>query len=370
METPPPNEYKQINITGIPAVKLVKQVEYSEHDFNGGSAILILGPTGAGKSTFIEALASNTSLGISSNQLEGFTQSISVYQFLNVWHAQENSPIYLIDVPGFSDPKISEMKILSLLKKWREETGLGWFSRILYFMPINIPRLPGSQREVLQTFQALTGIDTAQGITVVTTMWDRLRTEAAKQRAEHTFNQLRDEIWKEYIEKRAEMLKFHNTQESALSILDHSFQRYPMPDFNLQSFVDSKVHIRETSYFSNLYNGLQTRLGNVHTELVHIQSELLGAAEEGDEELNTVLVPRWKQAQKLLAVFKKELQEFGDPTEPDPIMERLPGFDDPASEDLPYPNQPNADLNHRGILDRSLDWMKRQGKKMRQHRST
>ncbi|KAF9030165.1 P-loop containing nucleoside triphosphate hydrolase protein, partial [Panaeolus papilionaceus] len=160
----------------------------------------ILGPTGTGKSTFIEALASNASLGISSNRLEGFTQSISAYQLINV---QKNSgrPIYLVDVPGFSDTKISEMKILSMLKDWRAKSGdhvcrLHYFCRILYFMPINSPRLSGSQREVLRIFQALTGIKAARGITVVTTMWDCLGSETAKQRANSNFDQLQKDVWK------------------------------------------------------------------------------------------------------------------------------------------------------------------------------
>ncbi|KAF9030161.1 hypothetical protein BJ165DRAFT_1599418 [Panaeolus papilionaceus] len=198
MDAPPQIKYEEIKVTGTPSVKLVHPTEYHKHELYSNNAILILGPTGAGKSSFIEALASNTSLGISSNRLEGFTQSISAYQLINVKRTHPSyvdDPIYLVDVPGFSDTKISEMKILSMLKDWKAKSRLSFFDRILYFMPINSPRLPGSQREVLRTFQALTGINTAEGITVVTTMWDCLGSETAKERGKRNFDQLQDEVW-------------------------------------------------------------------------------------------------------------------------------------------------------------------------------
>ncbi|KAF9037217.1 hypothetical protein BJ165DRAFT_1307452, partial [Panaeolus papilionaceus] len=182
----------------------------------------ILGPTGAGKSTFIEVLDSNKSLKISSNQLEGFTQLISLYRLRNV--TSYGYPTYLVDVPGFADSKISEMRIVSMLKDWIAAVGMpsrmGNVWHIMYFTPVNNPRLPGSHRQVLRIFQALTGVNTAKSIAVVTTMWDCVWNETATKRAESNFNQLRDDIWKEYVDKGTKIYKFHNTQESALSIVD------------------------------------------------------------------------------------------------------------------------------------------------------
>ncbi|KAF9037206.1 hypothetical protein BJ165DRAFT_1305923, partial [Panaeolus papilionaceus] len=178
----------------------------------------ILGPTGAGKSTFIETLDSNKSLKISSNQLEGFTQSIALYRLINV--ESYGDPIYLVDVPGFADTKISEMKIVSMLKDWMAAVELDNIFYVLYFTPVNNPRLPGSHRQVLRTFQALTGIRTAESITVVTTMWDCVWNETGRKRAEGNFIQLQEDIWRGFVDRGTEILKFRNTQESALSILD------------------------------------------------------------------------------------------------------------------------------------------------------
>ncbi|KAF9035474.1 P-loop containing nucleoside triphosphate hydrolase protein, partial [Panaeolus papilionaceus] len=178
----------------------------------------IVGPTGAGKSTFIEALAQDPSLRISSNQLEGFTQSINTYSVMNV--SRLGNQISLVDVPGFADTRISMTNIVSMLKTWMQESGAPDLGLILFFTPIHGVRLPGSHREVLRSFQALTGAKSAGNITIVTTMWDNLWGDSAKQRAESNFNQLRDS---EFVDEGAQIIKFLNTQESALSVLNAAF---------------------------------------------------------------------------------------------------------------------------------------------------
>jgi len=85
--------------------------------------------------------------------------------------------------------------------------------------------------------------------------------------------------------------------------------------------VNSTVRIQESNFARNIYEGLQTRLRNVHLELANIQSELQGAAERNDGQLRGVLVPRQEEAQKLLAMFEQELREFGDAPDPEPAME-------------------------------------------------
>ncbi|PPR07916.1 hypothetical protein CVT24_000654 [Panaeolus cyanescens] len=90
----------------------------------GVFVILLVGPTGSGKSSFIEALADNKSLGISKDQLEGFTQNVTAYHVENMmvkWRqgrgrwTQPDSPVCFLDTPGFSDTKISEMEVMDQL---------------------------------------------------------------------------------------------------------------------------------------------------------------------------------------------------------------------------------------------------------------
>ncbi|KAF9037162.1 hypothetical protein BJ165DRAFT_1532550 [Panaeolus papilionaceus] len=368
METPPTTEYKAINVVGTVSVELIDRLEEVRGKIGPSEVILILGPTGAGKSTFIEALDSNKSLKISSNQLEGFTQSISLYKRINVKRAFD--PVYLIDVPGFADTKISEMKIVSMLKDWMKEVQLINIYHILYFTPVNNPRLPGSHRQVLRTFQVLTGVDTGRSITVVTTMWDCVWNETGRKRAESNFNQLQGDIWNDYMDNGTELLKFHNTQESALFILDEAMGRWSGPDFALVRMVGSHAtHIRETSFGSNLFNNLQQRIQNLNMEITNIQSDLQGAVERDDEQLTAMLVPQLDSAQKLLAMFKQEMHDFGPPPEIRPTRD-IPQPQMLPSEQPPYqpvtaptPNRPHMNSRRIGTFDRALSSLKGLGRK-------
>lgn len=103
-----------------------------------------MGDTGTGKSTvssinilkmalsdnptphkLIEALSggARSSLDISKDQLAGVTQEVNAYQLKNAGYVagpddHEPWPVYLIDTPGFSDTKLSEMSIVQKIKKW------------------------------------------------------------------------------------------------------------------------------------------------------------------------------------------------------------------------------------------------------------
>ncbi|KAF9030162.1 hypothetical protein BJ165DRAFT_1574925 [Panaeolus papilionaceus] len=117
----------------------------------------------------------------------------------------------------------------------------------------------------------------------------------------------------DYIGAQAEILKFHNTQESTLSILDHSLQRYPGPHFELQSLLNSNLPLRKITFASRIYTNLQTRIRNLQMQLANIHFDLLAASEQEDEELTGCLFPRQEEAQRLLATFQEDLCEFGGP---------------------------------------------------------
>ncbi|KAF9044906.1 P-loop containing nucleoside triphosphate hydrolase protein [Panaeolus papilionaceus] len=188
----PKESYHSIKIDGPVSVTPVSKIPGVSI-----TIVLLLGPTGSGKSSFIEALAPKGSLQISSHLLEGCTQSISVYVVDNVTSVSyRGEQIFIVDVPGFGDTKISEMSIVVMIKKFMRDMDITNLGRILYFTPINIVRLPGSQRRMLKTFQDITGFETEKNIMIVTTMWDLLSGESSMQRAQRNFEQLRDVVWK------------------------------------------------------------------------------------------------------------------------------------------------------------------------------
>ncbi|KAF9050566.1 hypothetical protein BJ165DRAFT_1402265 [Panaeolus papilionaceus] len=103
-----------LNLTGTIDVR---KVQRGNRWAPNALKILIIGPTGAGKSSFIEALAGPYSSvnNLSSSQLEGYTQHVSVYEVKRIeWRS---SPVYLIDTPGFAVEKISSLEIVNQVQR-------------------------------------------------------------------------------------------------------------------------------------------------------------------------------------------------------------------------------------------------------------
>ncbi|KAF9035771.1 hypothetical protein BJ165DRAFT_1533253 [Panaeolus papilionaceus] len=301
-------EYEYLNISGPISVTPVVP-----GNLPSGSVVLILGPTGSGKSTFIEALSPDSSLQISSNQLEGFTQSIGTYKIENIEVVsrvgEPTRVIYLVDAPGFADTKISETSIVSMLREWMKVSPTGNLGQILYLTPIQSARMPGSHRQVLRTVQAMTGQRSAPNITIVTTMWDRLWSDTSKMRAESNFNELRDVIWKEFMDKGGQIAKFYNDQHSVLSILNTA-----LPASAPYFYLEASRHepIKNSSFGANLWDNLQSRIENLYIERGNLQADLKSLSTQSDETLKSTLSDQLKEVERLLKKFTKELHDnFG-----------------------------------------------------------
>ncbi|KAF9034746.1 hypothetical protein BJ165DRAFT_1409660 [Panaeolus papilionaceus] len=334
---------KVITVSGAVSVERVSKVGPIDGGWNF-AVFVLLGPTGSGKSTFIESLAPNTTLGLSSNKLEGFTQSVTIYRVVNVQSNTARSPFYLVDVPGFADTKISSMGIVSMLRKMIRTNNNTYF-RILYFTPIHNPRLPGSQRRVLRTFEALTGPGSARSITIVSTMWDLVWGESPSRRAESNFIQLQDEIWKPYTSSGSDIVRFQNTQESALTILDAAFDRGFLDDDDYLLYSSISQPLQQTPFTSDLYNDLQIQIQGLQLQQINIQLDLQDARERSDEQLIATLIPQLEETQGLLAKFEKELQEFG-----------------------PAPRPPPSSTPKKGLFGRAIDSVKQLEKKLHRNR--
>ncbi|KAF9034627.1 hypothetical protein BJ165DRAFT_1534075 [Panaeolus papilionaceus] len=313
-------QYTAIQVTGPVSVEPAERIQRSWW------RVLIMGSTGSGKSTFIEALGLKGSSKISSNGLDGYTQAVSTYK-LNHITTPGGRQIYVIDSPGFADTKISELAIVSMLQRWIKNNG--FVNHIFYLMPITKVRLPGSQRKVLKTFRALTGITTARNITVITTMWDTIWGEHAAQRAEETFRQLQNNIWKDFINQGSQIARFQNTKESALSILDQVFGSTNNNSFTME---EHRERIRGSPYELNLLTDLQDRIQNLCSHIPTLRDELAQAEALGDELLKLLLLPKLQEAEADLARFQAELDEFMRLPAPPPAVPdgALSSFDVPS----------------------------------------
>ncbi|KAF9042417.1 P-loop containing nucleoside triphosphate hydrolase protein [Panaeolus papilionaceus] len=273
--------------------------------------VAIMGPTGSGKSTFIEALAGQgQSLKISKDQLAGFTQDVNSYHLKNVHF--EHDTISVIDTPGFSDKSISELEIMDKLKTWMSTNGVRFIGFILYLCPITDTRVPGSKRRLIKMLERLLQDQDSRRVTIVTTMWDQLSPQA-RERSEQHFVQLQTDIWKEFVGRGAQIVKFTNNQQSALDVLRVSMQLYP-GWFHL--------HLARTERGGPcvpiLYGELLDRISSARQEWKTFRMDKARLITLPDKQLEACVVPKLQEIEGDMVKFLKQLVAFGTPP---------PGFD-------------------------------------------
>ncbi|KAF9053099.1 hypothetical protein BJ165DRAFT_1400442 [Panaeolus papilionaceus] len=267
----------------------------------------LVGLTGAGKSTFIESFASSGSLGISKDQLEGATTDIVSYRLINA--TKNDSPIYLVDTPGFLDRKISEMKVLNMIKDWTKENNL-MFDRILYFDRITDTRMAGTKKRSLELFKSITGRETSDYLVFVTTMWDQIWNKRQQNMARQRFQQLQEKHYKDFLDQGAQVVKFHNTQESALNILDLCIKQWRDKLFE---YENTRKPVRETPYGLSLYGGLYDRVEALRRVKCGLQYDLENQEVTEDSNLTDALLAQMRDVEADLQRFEQELKEFGTP---------------------------------------------------------
>ncbi|CAA7261001.1 unnamed protein product [Cyclocybe aegerita] len=182
--------------------------------------ILIIGPPGVGKTTFINMAAQRTLLD-AQKSLSAGTRDISTVRCKD---PVSKRSIVLVDTPAYPDEQMptNEYKIKDWMKKKRKAK----ISGILYLHRITDNRVTTPPGETYKKFKGglAGGVDTP--VLLVTTMWDHWsrpnisaeQKEKALRVAELRLNQLTED-WKDNVGESV-VERHDNTQSSALRILD------------------------------------------------------------------------------------------------------------------------------------------------------
>ncbi|KAF9032348.1 P-loop containing nucleoside triphosphate hydrolase protein [Panaeolus papilionaceus] len=309
------SEYKRFNITGPISVERVDDVL----EAGASRLILLMGLTGVGKSSFIEAfLDTSSTLDISGDDLEGVTQEIVAYRLVNIVD-KYNEPIHLIDTPGFADRKISEMRIVKLVQEWLKAHDLLGVTGILYFDRISDIRIAGSKRRGLEMFKDIAGADAAKAIVIATTMWDCLWKESSIERANSRYQQMQDTIWKDFVEGGSRITKFENTRESALDVLDLILDQTITPDaiwFEFENMARHEQAVRDSRFAQAILRSLVDRhqaLIQRHLTLEEELRQLSGSTSAVDMLLQAILQQEKSEVERFINIFEGELADFGEP---------------------------------------------------------
>ncbi|KAG6852771.1 hypothetical protein C0991_009211 [Blastosporella zonata] len=182
--------------------------------------IPIMGPTGAGKSTFVNAVAGKT-VAVVGHNLKSET---SYLQPIILRHPTNPARrIILVDTPGFDDTYVADSEILRRIATWLAQSYSAnmTLAGVIYLHEISQTRMLGTARKNLDMFNKLCGDAATQNVILVTTKWSQVQEVTADRRE----SQLKDRHWEGMIRLGAQLARFTDTHESGWkiiqSILDH-----------------------------------------------------------------------------------------------------------------------------------------------------
>ncbi|TEB26668.1 hypothetical protein FA13DRAFT_1713030 [Coprinellus micaceus] len=133
----------------------------------------VMGPTGAGKTTFINTVTGSTKLQVS-DELESCTQEV---QLSDPFVFQDRNVVF-IDTPGFDDADAdrSDADILRMVSQEANARRIGVPQRHSQV------RMSGSACNNLRIFRKLCGDPSLRNVAILTTMWSTVNGEEAEKR--------------------------------------------------------------------------------------------------------------------------------------------------------------------------------------------
>ncbi|KAK5651619.1 hypothetical protein OQA88_11892 [Cercophora sp. LCS_1] len=154
--------------------------------------ILLVGPTGSGRSSFVKEVAGLTDkdIKISYDKLHPCTKECKIYSL-----EHNGTTFELIDTPGFEDIALANNAILSKIARYlRQKSRSGpWVTGALYFHKIPGKRFTGPTRFNFELFKAMCGEQFFSRVACVTTLWSDVNSEKLEQ-----FNGFSKELKAEY----------------------------------------------------------------------------------------------------------------------------------------------------------------------------
>ncbi|PPR04609.1 hypothetical protein CVT24_011737, partial [Panaeolus cyanescens] len=300
------------------AVSVKARSNWSDED---PFVILLVGPTGAGKSNFIKALCDNNNdksleIALLNDRLQESTKIVTAYHVENTavrYPNRNTSPVCLLDSPGVGSSSISEMEIFRQLRRWLETNGCN-VNVILFFFPITSLRISGNQRRNIELIKSINGDRGGQEgtFTIVTTIWDLVIDERLQKRADNILAHFRHDLFRDMIEGGSGLTTFANTQMSALNILESCVKQSNTTDRKAATSISlGRNDLRVTPFGQQLYLDLLRRIEQAWARKGSLESDLTQTDIAQDPKVQTLLEGQLQETVHDLDTFALQLVEFG-----------------------------------------------------------
>ncbi|KAF2652457.1 hypothetical protein K491DRAFT_663659 [Lophiostoma macrostomum CBS 122681] len=248
-------------------------------------AVLVMGLTGAGKSTFISQLTrANVEI---SHSLQSCTTEVNAYQY----NRANGQRVFLLDTPGFNDSRHEDGYLLEKIGGYlcamyqNHYVSLGG---LIYVHRITDTRMAGSSLKSLRIFEKICGENNFSNVHVITTMWDMLKTVNAQSAGDEREQRLKEkpEFFGCLMRKNATMTRFGLNQKSALQIIETIAGRKQQIVTSLQrQMVVEGVELRDTAVGKFLQKDLESSRQRYKEEIGMLRYEYEEAIDNKEREL-------------------------------------------------------------------------------------
>ncbi|KAH6905833.1 hypothetical protein BKA70DRAFT_1107178 [Coprinopsis sp. MPI-PUGE-AT-0042] len=194
-----------------------------------------MGPTGAGKSTFIREYTKNTDV-VAGHSLQSITKEVRGWATTVPPEFQgllKERRLILVDTPGFDDSFSDDSEILRKVSVWlaRCYNDAMAVAGIVYISDISQKRMFGSTRMSLNMLMKLCGEESLNRVVLATSQWDTLTSEASKGKAEERQDELKMTYWKAASDLRASIRAIRQKPQDLEAVVNHVLKTY----FDIQS---------------------------------------------------------------------------------------------------------------------------------------
>jgi GTP-binding protein EngB required for normal cell division len=264
------------------------------------TAVLLLGATGVGKSSFIAAATEKAvNIGHSLDPCNHFYPNLPTSFNSKVTDCFQGTPIpegweyvsadgsvtLVIDTPGFNDPKKRDLEVLQSIVGYIQTRNLKIIS-VIYFHRVTDKKITGSTKLNLRMLRAFCGEHFFQNIVLATTMWSAFPDASMEENMgrEADLN-TSDLFWADMIEKGALYVRWDETRRvehamSAEQILRFCMRKKDAPALNIMLELSEGKSLKNTTSGYVLVQELEEKRAKRYRDLVEEKDQMRALEQE------------------------------------------------------------------------------------------